>query len=152
MERTGIEHIDQLLDRFEASPRARWLELDRFRSPAHAEGRCAEVSEVVGEWLAQAGLDVDANPAWEARWYGYETEEWQDPTHCAVAVEHDGWTYTIDYTAAQYDQTEFPRIMRTRDASVEQPDWQDTWALRPTLSSSIADSLGDIEPDSSLSL
>jgi hypothetical protein len=117
------------------SSTAKWLELERFRGPAEAEGRCADVTDVFVQWLSEQGIEADANPGMGTpEWYGYEREEWQDPTHAACAIAQGNYTYVIDFTAAQYDIEEFPHVRRTGDAVSDSPVWQTSWPLRPTLS------------------
>ena len=99
-------------------------EIEDLKDPSNAWGRCQEISEQLAAFLTQKGYRAYSSCDEAKVFDGYndhkKTEKFVEdsftyPEHCVVAVYGlpgmPSWQQvTIDFTAAQYGYTEFPKI------------------------------------------
>jgi hypothetical protein len=121
---TGFPELDKAIEEFIATHSGPPLYLNDFRSPSGAWGACEEAADAFAAFLKQRGFRAYATADELTMFPGYEDAQdskaigagdFSYPEHAVVEVyglygENDVRTITIDFTAAQYGYTEFPKV------------------------------------------
>lgn len=118
MQRTGTPHIDHVLDAFEASSfdvsydDADGNELEasgqvtQLRDRDMADGLCLPISNLFEQLCVQSGLAAgNGDPGTEGGYPGLGS-------HSITFITDGDGEWAVDWTAAQYGETEFPLVQR----------------------------------------
>lgn len=141
-EQSGHPLLDELIEKFKALPSIRslgvpdnysWYDADKgveqFRDEMAAYGSCDVMAKAFATYLT--GLGVPARATSEqpsANFYpeaeGSGTYSPYSPEHVVTEVTLDGETYMVDWTASQFDLSEFPMVQKMGPNKL---DWQRQW-------------------------
>jgi hypothetical protein len=132
-QRTGDAVVDALIEVFERESfdvfidPADWSDeadpgeeragiIAELRDPAVADGACLPIAHQFEAFAVAAGLTAEiADPEREAGYPGLGS-------HNVTIVEHAGEAWSIDFTASQFGETEFPLVVRVT-GDVWRRDW-----------------------------
>lgn len=125
---TGHPELDALIEDFRREPYDEYGDtVEMFRDPEQAHGNCADVTGVFVAFAKARGFKAYATDT-DMEEMGYtpriapfgeigfdENDEMQygfypEHTVASIYVEGQRWPIIIDWTAAQYGYTEFPKI------------------------------------------
>jgi uncharacterized protein (DUF1810 family) len=163
-EHTGDPKFDALLQQFMHEEHEY---IDMYRDTENATGVCVEVTNYFINWLRQHGVEAssaqetpnifspdepgNAPLPYEPQAFGYDNF-YGDDYHDGAIVKLDGNTFLVDWTAAQFHESEFPKVKlldrpaRTYgdkdefgDTQWEHPNWLDQWQSK----TSMAERTGD---------
>jgi hypothetical protein len=159
MERTGIAHIDELIESYIAldpefidedlqhPQNPRWqpyslgrlsdMRLDPNRTRQRSTALCGRMTDHFVEFLISRGQrayasDQQGENTWA--WHGYADRTLQgnayDDSHCAALIDIGDRTYMIGFAASQYGYGEWPMVQRAgRYDGHAAPVWEREWDL-----------------------